>query len=130
MSRFKETRNPRHPACSVSESKSHMVALFFKLFGKSASRPQKCKKMISRSQSPCSGDGRSIFHKGKSERHRAEIVVVAVLALTVEKLVHKEALILQRAEGMQIHLNSPLSFLVLCGLIIHFRPRKSSCIFS
>ena len=45
-----------------------------------------------------------------------------ILVLVLEELVHEEALVLQSAEGMQIHVNSPLSFGVHCGMIIHFRP--------
>ena len=65
-----------------------------------------------------------------SEGNGAEIVVVAILVFTLEKLVHKEALELQSAERTQIHVVSPLSSTCLCGLIIHFRPRKSSGVFS
>ena len=54
------------------------------------------------------------FEKNASERNGAEIVVVASLIIVVEKLVHKEALKLQSAEGMQIHVTPLLSF--FCSL--------------
>jgi hypothetical protein len=54
------------------------------------------------------------LRKNASERNGAEIVVVASLIIVVEKLVHKEALKLQSAEGMQIHVTSLLS--LFCSL--------------
>ena len=36
--------------------------------------------------------------------------------IALEKLVHEEAIKLQSAEGMQIHVISPLSLLVHCGM--------------
>ncbi len=38
-----------------------------------------------------------------------------ILSVVLEELAHEAALILQSAEGMQIHVNSPLSCCVQCG---------------